>query len=88
MAELAAEEGVPRMVTFTSIVLHQAISTAVGIVLASLYFACAGAGAVVCLSAAASCCSTPLGLLLLQPRILERVLELDDGEAAPSRRCV
>ena len=73
MAELAAEEGVPRMATFTSIVLHQAISTAAGIVLASLYFAFAGAGAWFAWLRP-FLLLTPLGLLLLQPRILERFL--------------
>ena len=73
MAELAAEEGVPRMATFTSIVLHQAISTAAGIVLASLYFAVAGAGAWFAWLRP-FLLLTPLGLLLLQPRILERFL--------------
>ena len=73
MAELAAEEGVPRMATFTSIVLHQAISTAAGIVLASLYFAFAGAGAWFAWLRP-FLLLTPLGLFLLQPRILERFL--------------
>ena len=73
MAELAAEEGVPRLATFTSIVLHQAISTAAGIVLAALYFAVAGAGAWFAWLRP-FLLLTPLGLLLLQPRILERLL--------------
>ena len=73
MAELAAERGAPRLVTLTSIVLHQAISTAVGLVLAAAYFAVAGQGEwldrlrpLLWLA--------PLGLLLLQPRLLERAL--------------
>jgi glycosyltransferase 2 family protein len=73
MAELAAEEGVPRMATFTSIVLHQAISIAAGIVLASLYFAFAGAGAWFAWLRP-FLLLTPLGLFLLQPRVLERLL--------------
>ena len=73
MAELAAEEGVPRMATFTSIVLHQMISTAAGIVLASLYFAFAGAEAWFAWLRP-FLLLTPLGLFLLQPRILERFL--------------
>ena len=73
MAELAAEEGVPRMATFTSIVLHQAISTAAGVVLASVYFAVAGQQEwFVWLRP--FLLLTPLGLLLLQPRVLERFL--------------
>jgi hypothetical protein len=73
MAELAAEDGVPRAATFTSIVLHQAICSAGGLVLASLYFAFAGVNdwfprlrPFLML--------VPLGLLLLQPRILEWIL--------------
>ncbi len=73
MAELAAEHGVPRLVTLTGIVLHQVISITVAIVLAAAYFAATGQGTwfdqvrpVLWL--------TPLGLLLLQPRLLERVL--------------
>jgi uncharacterized membrane protein YbhN (UPF0104 family) len=45
MVELAADDGVSRLTTFASIALHQALSTAVGIVLAALYFALAGQGA-------------------------------------------
>lgn len=73
MAELAAEHGVSRLVTLTSIVLHQAISIVVAIVLAAAYFAATGQGAwfdrlrpLLWLA--------PLGLLLLQPRLLERAL--------------
>jgi uncharacterized membrane protein/uncharacterized membrane protein YbhN (UPF0104 family) len=73
MAEMAAENGIPRVATFSSIVLHQALSTAAGLALAAVYFAVAGQGEwfarfrpVLWL--------VPLGLLLLQPRILERVL--------------
>jgi hypothetical protein len=73
MAELAAEWGTPRLLTVTSIVVHQAISTAVGLVLAAGYFAVAGQGEWFgrlrpLLWAA------PLGLLLLQPRLMEWAL--------------
>jgi uncharacterized membrane protein YbhN (UPF0104 family) len=73
MAEMAAEDGVPRVSTFTSIVLHQAISTAAGLSLAAVYFAvtdqaewAARLRPVLWL--------VPLGLLLLQPRLLEAVI--------------
>jgi len=73
MAELAHEEGVPRLVTLTSIVLHQAISTAVGIVIAAVYFAALGQGEWL-RYLRPLLWFVPLGLLMLQPRILERVL--------------
>ncbi len=73
MAELAAEHGVSRLVTLTSIVLHQVISIVVAIALAAAYFAATGQGAwfdrlrpLLWLA--------PLGLLLLQPKLLERTL--------------
>lgn len=73
MTEMAAADGVPRVATLTSIVLHQAISTAAGLALAALYFAVSGQAAwaerlrpVLWL--------VPLGLLLLQPRLLEAIL--------------
>jgi uncharacterized membrane protein YbhN (UPF0104 family) len=73
MAEMAAQDGVPRLATLTSIVLHQVISTAAGIVLAAVYFASAGQGEwlgrirpLLLLA--------PLGLFLLQPALLERIL--------------
>jgi uncharacterized membrane protein YbhN (UPF0104 family) len=73
MAEMAAEDGIPRITTLTSIVLHQAISTAAGLSLAAVYFAAAGQTEwtqrlrpVLWL--------VPLGLLLLQPRLLEAIL--------------
>jgi glycosyltransferase 2 family protein len=73
MAELAAENGVPRLVTLSSIVLHQALSTAAGVVLAALYFALAGQGEWFA-RLRPFLWAVPLGLLLLQPRLLERVL--------------
>lgn len=73
MAELAHDAGVPRLITLTSIVLHQAISTAVGMVLAALYFAVLGEGAWLRYLRPLLLC-VPLGLLVLQPRILEGVL--------------
>ena len=87
MAELAAEEGVPRLVTLTSIVLHQAISTAVGIVLAALYFAVAGAGAVVAPGCDRCLWFAPLGSApasAAHPGT--RVLNWAMAQAAPSRR--
>ena len=75
MVEMAAADGVPRPATLTSIVLHQAISTAAGLVLAALYFAF-----IPSTQAPWSdwlrpfLLAVPLGLLLLQPRILERML--------------
>ncbi len=73
MAELAGEAGVPRLVTLTSIILHQAISTAAGCVLAALYFAVVGQGQWFAWLRPALWL-VPLGLLLLQPRLLERML--------------
>ena len=73
MAEMAAEDGVSRVSTLTSIVLHQAISTAAGLSLVAIYFAvtdqaewAARFRPVLWL--------IPLGLLLLQPRLLEAVM--------------
>ena len=73
MVELAAEQGVGRLATLTSIVLHQAISTAAGLALAALYFAWAGEG-VWFARLRPFLYGLPLGLLLLQPRLLERGL--------------
>jgi hypothetical protein len=74
MAELTYREaGVPRLVTLTSIVLHQAISTAVGVVMAAVYFAVVGEGTWLRSLRPLLWC-VPLGLLALQPRILEGVL--------------
>jgi hypothetical protein len=73
MAELAHDEGVPRLITLTSIVLHQAISTAVGVVVAALYFALLGQGEWL-RYLRPLLLLVPLGLLMLQPHILEGVL--------------
>lgn len=73
MAELAHEEGVPRLITLTSIVLHQVISTAVGVVLAACYFALFDDGAWLRYLRPLLLLA-PLGLLLLQPRLLDAVL--------------
>ena len=73
MVELAAEQGVGRLATLTSIMLHQAISTAAGLALAALYFAWAGEG-VWFARLRPFLYALPLGLLLLQPRLLERGL--------------
>ena len=73
MVELAAEDGVPRAATLASIVLHQAISTAAGLVLAAVYFALTGRGGwVVWLRP--FLLAIPFGLLLLQPHVLQRTL--------------
>jgi uncharacterized membrane protein YbhN (UPF0104 family) len=73
MAELAADDGVSRLATFTSIALHQVLNMAAGLALAALYFALAGQGAwldalrpILLLA--------PLGLLLCHPRLLESIL--------------
>ncbi len=73
MAELVAEHGVSRLVTLTSIVLHQVISIVVGVVLAAAYFAATGQGEWFDRLRLALWLA-PLSLLLLQPRPLERVL--------------
>jgi hypothetical protein len=73
MAELAADDGVSRLTTFASIALHQALSTAVGIVLAALYFALAGQGAWFD-AVRPFLLLVPLGLLLCHPRLLEYTL--------------
>jgi uncharacterized membrane protein YbhN (UPF0104 family) len=81
MTELAAEDGISRVATLTSIVLHQVISTAAGLVLVALYFAVAGRHSPALAEAGGWFAwlqpflwLAPLGLLLLQPRILERLL--------------
>lgn len=73
MAELAHEAGVPRIVTLTSIVLHQVISTAVGVVLAACYFALFDDGEWLRYLRPLLLLA-PLGLFLLQPRLLDAVL--------------
>ena len=73
MAEMAAEDGVPRISTFTSIVLHQAISTAAGLSLAAVYLA-ATDQAEWAARFRPVLWLVPLGLLLLQPRLLEAVM--------------
>lgn len=73
MAELAHEAGAPRLLTLTSIVLHQVISTAVGVALAACYFALFDAGDWL-RTLRPLLLLMPFGLLLLQPRILEGAL--------------
>jgi len=73
MAELAHEDGVPRLVTLTSIVLHQVISTAAGVVLAACFFALFGNGDWLSYFRPLLLMA-PLGLFLLQPQMLERAL--------------
>ena len=73
MAELAADDGVPRLTTLTSLVVHQVLVTANGLVLVGSYFAVAGQGELY-LRLRPFLLLVPLGLLLLQPRLLERIL--------------
>ena len=73
MVELAAGQGISRLATLTSVVLHQVLSTAAGLALAALYFAWTGEG-VWFAGLRPFLYALPLGLLLLQPRLLERGL--------------
>lgn len=73
MSEMVAQLGIPRAVTFTSIALHQAISTLAGLLLAAIYFALAGHGAWFDRLRPALWLA-PLGLIFLHPRVLEAVL--------------
>ncbi len=73
MAELAADDGVSRLTTFTSIVLHQVLSIAAGATLAALYFAVAGQSAWLAMIRPLLWL-IPLGLLLCHPRILQALL--------------
>lgn len=73
MAELAADDGVPRVSVFTSIALHQALSTGVGLLLAALYLVIAGQGPVLDMLRPALLLA-PLGLLLCHPRVLQALL--------------
>ncbi|MCS6844623.1 MAG: hypothetical protein NZ528_09955 [Caldilineales bacterium] len=73
MAELAADSGVGRLTTFTSIALHQALSTAVGLVVAAVYFAAAGQGALL-EAVRPALWLVPLGLVFCHPRLLEWLL--------------
>jgi uncharacterized membrane protein/uncharacterized membrane protein YbhN (UPF0104 family) len=73
MTEMAADAGVSRVSTLTSILLHQVISLAAGLALAAPYLAWAGeVGWMARLRPLLW--AVPLGLLLLHPRILERAL--------------
>ena len=73
MAELAADDGVSRVSVFTSIALHQAFSTGVGLLVAALYLAVAGHGPVLDALRPALLLA-PLGLLLCHPRVLQALL--------------
>jgi uncharacterized membrane protein YbhN (UPF0104 family) len=73
MAEMAAEDSIPRISTLTSIVLHQAISTAAGLSLVAVYFA-ATDQAEWAARFRPVLWLVPLGLLLLQPRLLEAMM--------------
>ena len=73
MSELCAAHGIPRTATFTSIALHQAISTLAGLLLAAFYFALMGQG-VWFDRLRPALWLAPLGLLGLHPRILETTL--------------
>jgi glycosyltransferase 2 family protein len=73
MTEMAVRDGVPRTASWSSILIHEGIATAAGIVLAALYFAVAGH------SAWAEILrpflfAVPLGLLLLHPHVLQTIL--------------
>lgn len=73
MAEMAAANGVPRLVTLASIAIHQAISTLAGLVLAALYFA--STGTVTWLDTLRPLLwLAPLALVFLHPRILQWAL--------------
>ena len=88
MAEMSADDGIPRLVTLTSIVLHQAISTMAGLVLAAVYYGIvgyapspvggetewSGIGSLWIARMRLLLLLVPLTLLLLQPRLLERIL--------------
>jgi uncharacterized membrane protein YbhN (UPF0104 family) len=73
MAEMAAQDGVPRLATLTSIVLHQVLSTAAGVALAAVYFASTGRNEWM-VRTRPFLLLAPLGLFLLQPALLERIL--------------
>lgn len=73
MAELAAELGVARLLTLTSIALHQVISTASGLAVAAALLAATGQG-VAFDRLRPLLWLAPLGLLLLQPALIERLL--------------
>lgn len=73
MSEMTAQHGIPRTVTFTSIALHQAISTLAGLLLAAVYFALAGHSAWFDRLRLALWLA-PLGLIFLHPRVLEATL--------------
>ena len=73
MAEMCSRLGIARTATFTSIALHQAISTLAGLLLAAVYFALAGQGAWFDRLRPALWLA-PLGLIFLHPRVLETAL--------------
>jgi len=73
MVEMAAEHGVSRVTTLASTVLHQVISIAAGVTMSALYFGWAGEG-VWFARLRPFLYAVPAGLLLLQPRLLERSL--------------
>ena len=73
MTEMALQDGVPRAATLSSILIHQAIATAAGIVVTALYFAVTGHSSWAVMLRP-FLFAVPLGLLLLQPRLLETIL--------------
>lgn len=73
LAELAADDGVSRVVGFTSIALHQLLSTLVGLALAAVYLAIAGQAAWLD-AIRPALWLVPLGLLLCHPRLLQWAL--------------
>jgi glycosyltransferase 2 family protein len=73
MVEMAAEDGVPRPATAASIAVHQVLLTATGLTLGALYFAVAGQGEWL-VRLRPLLLFVPLGLFLLQPRLLQWAL--------------
>jgi glycosyltransferase 2 family protein len=73
MTEMVAASGISRVITLTSIALHQLLSTAAGLVVAAVLMALTGKAEWV-ERLRPFLWLVPLGLLLLQPRLIERVL--------------
>ncbi|MFZ2487918.1 MAG: DUF2079 domain-containing protein [Anaerolineae bacterium] len=73
MAELAADDGVNRVTTFTSIVLHQALNMTVGLALALVGFAFTGQASWL-QTVRPFLILAPLALIICHPRVLEWLL--------------
>lgn len=71
MAELAADDGVPRLATFSTTALLQVLGMGSGGVLAAVYYGLTGSG-VLLGTLRYGLLLLPLGLLLSHPRFLER----------------